>query len=437
MTLSLTLAISDRSPKCQNMSAVTSTSLPHASSSVDVLGAVGRAKPASHLRRWLIRASWILGILIALLAAVPLVLPPPGARSPRQFVTEPARLRDLSVTATATGALEGLNTVTVGSEVSGLIVQLKADFNDLVTEGQVLAVIAPEQSSAAVNEAKASVASAEASAEEQKANYEEARLNWTRGEKEVSLGLISQKEFAGLVAAEKRGKAALVRSQAAVQLARAGLHSALSRLEKTVIRAPRSGVVQARLVEPGQTVAAGMQTPALFKITDDLRKMRLLIQIDEADIGRVAEGQEATFTVDAHPDKVFQSRVLSIRNDPHEKQNVVTYEAVLAVDNEGRLLRPGMTATATIVTQRRTRVLTVPSAAFRFALPKEAKWGLGPPGSTVAPAASGGIWILAGSEPRHVAVTAGDGDGEFTEVLPIGLVAEGDQIITDLGSERP
>lgn len=360
------------------------------------------------------------------------------------FSTRPAERRDLSITVGATGTLQGLNTVEVGSEVSGKITEVLVNFNEQVKEGQTLAVIDAEQSQAAVDEASANVASSDAAVLEAQASLDEARTASQRGKVQVTEGLISAKEYESLVATEKRAQASLTRSRASATLARASLKSAKSKLTKTVIVSPIDGIVQARLVEAGQTLTAGMSTPVLFKLTGNLAKMKLSVAIDEADIGRVKEGQKATFTVDAYPGRMFESAVVSLRNDPTTDQNVVTYEGILSVDNEERLLRPGMTATATIVTETKLAVLAAPNAAFRFAMPKpKGPVGFGPPGGKPKindDSQEDGVWILASGLPGRRPAKAGATDGEYTELLSPGgagaSLREGDLLIVDVESAK-
>jgi len=208
------------------------------------------------------------------------------------------------------------------------------------------------------------------------------------------------------------------------------LKSAEYRLERTKIVAPISGIVLSRLIEPGQTVNAGFQTPVLFKLTENLSRMSLHVYVDEADVGRVKEGQEATFTVDAYPGRDFASKVLSLRNEPRTEQNVVSYEAVLAVDNSELLLRPGMTATATIMADTRKDVLLAPNAALRFVPPQPPV-----PGRNQASDAPGKrLWVLREGRPEAIDVEIGPTDGLMTEVS--GDIAEGTEVLTDI-VEKP
>jgi HlyD family secretion protein len=357
-----------------------------------------------------------------------------------QYQSEKASRRDVQVIVSATGTLKGQNTVEVGAEVSGRVAQVYVDFNDRVTKGQLLLEIDPEQARASVDEARARVAEADAAIKQAAASLLEARQNAARAEQQVTQGLVSQKELEALRAAFARAEASSESAKASALMARATHKSQVSRLEKTRIVSPISGVVLARLVEPGQTVNAGMTTPVLFKLAEDLRRMSLYVYVDEADIGRTREGQSASFTVDAYPDKTFASKVISLRNEPKEEQNVVSYEAVLAVDNDALLLRPGMTGTATIIADLRAAVLTVPNAALRFTPPvMVTRDGPQTPRGR-------GVWLAPEREssaasgepepkPRFVALKTGASDGQSTEVIG-GNLREGARVLTDVIEEK-
>jgi len=352
------------------------------------------------------------------------------------YQSEKVLRTDIQVVVSATGTLKGQNTVEVGAEVSGRVAAVHVDFNDHVKQGQLLLEIDPEQARAAVEEARARVAEADAAIKQAAASLLEARQNAARAEQQAAEGLVSQKELEGLRAALARASASSDSAKASALMARATLKSQTSRLEKTRIVSPINGVVLARLVEPGQTVNAGMTTPVLFKLAEDLRRMSLYVYIDEADIGRTREGQSASFTVDAYPDKTFPSKVISLRNEPKEEQNVVSYEAVLAVDNNALLLRPGMTATATIVADRRKDVLAVPNAALRFTPPNNAaRRGSQKPSGR-------GVWTLDGQaagdqepEPRFIPLKTGASDGRNTEVVA-GALRAGTPVLVDLIEEK-
>ena len=285
------------------------------------------------------------------------------------YETARATRADVRVTVTATGTLEAITTVEVGAEVTGRLLTVLVDANDTVKKGQLLAEIDPEQLRAAADEARAQVGSAEAAIRQAKATRVESEKAAIRAREQAKQGLMAEKDLEAAEAAAERAEASLASSVASATRSPATLIQALSRLDKTKIISPIDGIVLSRHVEPGQTVTAGFSTPLLFKLAQDLTQMRLNVDVDEADMGRVREGQDASFTVDAYPDRTFSSKVTSLRNEPKTSQNVVTYQGVLSVDNQQRLLRPGMTCTATILADMRKDVLVVPNAALRFAPP--------------------------------------------------------------------
>lgn len=381
------------------------------------------------------RALRIITVLLAIAAVVALAIrfyQSRAAKGQPRYETVALATGDLLVTATATGRVEGLNTVEVGAEVSGRILRVHKDFNDQVKKGQILAEIDPEQLRAAVAQAKAQAASARAAIAEAQATLTQTALAASRARAMFADNLSSKATVETAEAASARAKAALGSARAQASLAEASLAQAQYRLDRTVIVSPIDGIVLARSIEPGQTVTAGFTTPILFKLAENLTQMTLHVDIDEADIGRVREGLEATFTVDAYPNRAFPSKVQSIRNEPKISQNVVTYEGVLAVDNAERLLRPGMTATATIIVETRRGALLVPNAALRFA-PKDpnAKKGAQP-----APPEKPGerhAFVLEGGKPVSLPLRVGASDGRMTEVL--SGAGAGTQVILDTVEE--
>ncbi len=269
-------------------------------------------------------------------------------------------------TVTATGALGAVVTVQVGSQVSGTILKLGADFNSRVTEGQVIAQLDPTRFRANVEQAEAALKSAQAAAARAKVNVKQAKLELDRANELSGKQVIG---FAELDAARTRhdqAAAEVAASEAQVAQARAAVGVARVDLERTTIRAPISGTVLQRAVDVGQTVAASLQAPTLFTIAQDLSQMEVRAAVDEADVGKLKEGQEARFAVDAYPGQEFQATIFQIRSQPNIQQNVVTYDAILRVANPDGKLRPGMTATVRVVSQRREGVLRVPNAALRF-----------------------------------------------------------------------
>jgi HlyD family secretion protein len=354
-------------------------------------------------------ARWGLVLVLAAAAGMAVMRCRSPAPAPR-LVSAPATRGDLSVTVSATGTIHALTSVDVGAEVSGRILRVHVDYNSHVTQGQLLAEIDPEQLRASVTQAEAQLASARAAVRQARTTAEQQRLlaRRTASLAEQQLIAVQQRETADAAAAS--ADAALDGARANETLAAAALIQARSRLDKAQIRSPIDGVVLARLVEPGQTLTAGFATPLLFRIARDLRQMDLRVDVDESDIGRVHEHDVASFVVDAFPNRTFASSVVALRNDAKTVQNVVSYEAVLAVDNAELVLRPGMTATATIVTQRVVAARLVPNAALRFV----------PPGVAAEdpPAGWHRVW-RAGPSPRAVLIRTGASDGTHTEVREV------------------
>lgn len=289
---------------------------------------------------------------------------------PPSFVTAPLVRGTLTETVTAVGTLAPVDAVELGAEVTGRLTRVLVDVNDPVTEGQVLAEIDPEQLAARVRETQAQLDTATANERSARATLSEAEVKAGRAKALAAEGIASGDELATALAALDRARANLGVAQAQISVANAGLASARSMLARAVIRAPINGIVLSRSVEPGQTVTAGFQTPILFTLARDLAKLELEVEVDEADIGKVREGQPASFSVDAYPGRTFASRLLTLHNLPKADATIVTYSAVLAVDNQDRSLRPGMTATAEIVSGEFRDVLLVDNAALRFEPPR-------------------------------------------------------------------
>ena len=375
--------------------------------------------------------------------------------APKYKTTKIAR-GDLKATITATGTVEALNTVQVGAEVSGRIAALHADFNDGVTAGQLLAEIDPEQAKASVAEAKAQVLAARAGVAKANATLIAARLEAERSSALQEKGLLSKKELESAVSSHELAKASLQSAKASLALSEASYASSKTKLGKTRIVAPISGTVLSREVEVGQTINAGMQTPVLFTICEDLGHMRLSSSVDEADIGVVKAGQAASFTVDAYPERTFDSEVESVRNVATVSSNVVSYEVLLSVDNSELLLKPGMTASVEIVTLLVPDSLLVPNKALRFKPSDAAPSRGGPPrGLPFLGGPQGGrgndkptnqaslerlgrldsrqavVWVLAGGALEPVAVEKLATDGTNTAVRSDAL-AVGALVVTDV-----
>jgi HlyD family secretion protein len=371
------------------------------------------------------------------------------------FATEVLSRGDVSLTITATGNLYPTNEVTVGSELSGTTLEVYVNFNDRVTKGQPLVRLdtsklaqQTESSRAAVKSALALVTQAEATVKES-----EATLTRQQDLQRISGGKVPSKlDIDTAIATADRARANLVSAQASVGQAEAQVKINESDLSKAIIKSPIDGVVLTRSIEPGQTVAASFTSPQLFVIAEKLERMKLEVAIAEADIGRVAKGQPATFTVDAWPDRAYTASVSIVAYGSAVTENVVTYETDLEVTNDDLSLRPGMTATADILVAESKNVFLVPTVALRFVppaagaavagaakksfvqslIPMPSRGSNRPAASDAAvkPGAAGAlIWVLRDGHPESIAVKPGLSDGLHTEISGEGLT-EGLLVIT-------
>jgi HlyD family secretion protein len=391
---------------------------------------VGQPAPRG-LRRWLRLAGVLL--LVALIAAAVGVWRLSRGGPTVKFLTTAVKRGDLASTVTATGTLKGKDTVSVGAETSGRVRAVNADYNDTVTAGQVLAEIDPSIIQAALAQANAQLLAARANLKNAEATATEARLAVERTRALAGDGLASRQALEAAEAAADRAAASAESARAQVAVSAAAVESNRTSLSKTQVRSPIDGVVLARKVEVGQALVAAMTTPEVFTVARDLKQMEVTIAIDEADVGRTQVGQPATFTVDAWPGERFDGVLRSIHNVAVTKDNVVTYEALVAVTNDALKLRPGMTATVTVSTDARSGVLLVPNGALRFDPPVHEVRApfAGPPGSGPSKAVDDTphVWVLRQLAPVKVRVTVGLSDGVSTEVS--GELHEGDLVVTD------
>lgn len=374
------------------------------------------------------------------------------------YVTQPVTRGDITVTVTATGNLEPRNQVDIGSELSGTLREVNVDVNDVVKAGEVLAVLDTSRLNAQVLQAESSLASAQARVLQSEATVKESRANYQRLLKVRELSgnkVPSQQDMDLAEATLARAEGDTAAAKAAVAQARASLDAVRTDLSKTRITSPINGVVLVRSVELGQTVAASLQAPILFTLAEDLKKMELHVSVDEADVGSVEVGQTASFTVDAFPNRRFSAHITQVHFASNNTQKasgsstgaassatstgVVTYETVLEVDNSELLLRPGMTATAEIVTTSINDILLIPNAALRFTPPDQTGVpgaASGSPLSAIMPQMGrrrpdgsgqqgagarrmGRAWILEDGKPAMAMFKPGATDGRNTQILPL------------------
>lgn len=369
-----------------------------------------------------------------------------------QFLSEDAATGNLVVTISASGTLQPTRSVDVGSELSGTLEAVLVNENDLVTKGQIVARLDPSKLQDTAAKSRAAVAAAEATVAQMEATVAESRanLNRQRHVAELSGGKVPSKtELESAEASYQRAVANVDSAKATVVQARATLKSDETNIAKAVIRAPINGVVLTRKVEPGQTVVANMTTPVLFTIAEDLTKMELQVKVDEADVGSVKLGQPASFTVSAWSGRSFPATIQRVGIGSTTTDNVVTYKTVLGVANDDLVLRPGMTATARIVTASRENVLLVSNAALRFTPPAAtdasqkgsyiSRLMPRPPQSKSTQAktttATPQVWTLKDGQAIAVPVEVGASNGRQTEITGGGLKA-GMSVITDYQEAR-
>jgi HlyD family secretion protein len=435
------------------------TSKPNTES--DIIQTLGIDRSSRHRKR-LKRV--IVAAFMTAVAAVTAVIVWKGtqASTGMTFKTQEVTRGTIIVTVTATGTLEPKNQVDVGSELSGIIQSVETDYNSRVKVGQALAKLDTSKLRAQVLQAKAALESARAKVLQAQATVKEARNNLGRLQmvRELSNGEVpSQNDFEAAEAALDRGLANEASAKADVSEAQATLETRETDLAKAVIRSPINGIVLARNVEPGQTVAASLQAPVLFTLAEDLTQMELHVYVDEADVGQVKEGQEARFTVDAYPNRTFAARITQVRYGATTASGVVTYETELSLDNSDLSLRPGMTATADITVQKVQDAILVPNAALRFTPQVQEKGAPPNQGSVVnrlfprrhgAPSSSGHrqggkgagamkkqqrVWTLQDGKPVAIPVTPGATDGVMTEIKS-GDVAPGMALVVDTVGTR-
>jgi HlyD family secretion protein len=438
--------------------------------------APGPLRPRRGRGRWL----WTLGLLVVIAGGGAWYMRSRNSRSeaPR-FETMQVERGRIVARVTATGTVSPLVTVQVGSQISGRIQSLYADFNSKVKKGQVIAKLDPQINEAMAEQARANFLAAKANVAKAKAQALNAQRQYERSRTLAEEKLVSAADRDTAESEAEAAQAGVQAAEGALAQARAALNQTEVNLAYTTIYSPINGVVISRTVDVGQTVAAQLQAPTLFTIAEDLAHMQVDTNVAESDVGKLAAGMEVTFTVDAYPGERFKGTVRQIRNAPQTVQNVVTYDAVIDVANPDLKLKPGMTANATFVYAHREDVLRVPNAALRFRPPPElqggrggrgggpgqgqgqgqgqgrrggengqgspqgtnpgepsAREGRGRRGAESEPSDRRTVWVLRGTQPASVRIRPGVTDGSFTEVLE-GELKEGDAIITEVAQTGP
>lgn len=401
------------------------------------------ARPTSrkNARNWILLTLFLLAIALATIVSVFL-----GDDRHAPYTTSQLHRGDLTVVVTATGSVEPTVQVDVSSEQSGTIRDVLVDFNSEVKKGDVLARLDTDNLNTDLKAKEAALASSRAAVLRTRAEEASAKSKLDRLTTLVSSRVSTQQDLDTAVYTFEASSAARASAEADVTSAEAALEQAKLSLSKATIVSPIDGIVLSRAVDPGATVAASLAAPTLFTIAGDLRQMELQVSIDEADVGQVAVGQTATFTVDAFPEKRFPAKITSIRYAAETVSDVVTYKGILSVANDDLLLRQGMTATADIVVQSVENGLLIPNAALRYSPPATATAETTGGGSGVfslfrppreapasAPEPEGSertIWLLRDGQPVAVNIEIGASDGQNTVIVK-GEVKEGDRVITD------
>jgi len=403
-------------------------------------------KPGRRYRRYI-----LIALAIATIAAIAIIIWTTSKSTVTKYKTEQVSQGDLQIVVTATGTLQPTKQVEVGSEVSGTVKTVEVDYNSRVKIGQVLAKLDTAKLEAQATQSRAALESSKAKALQIQATVAEtlAKLTQLRKVRVLSNGKVpSRSEMDTAEASFERARADAASATAAISQAKATLEVNEIDLVKSVIRSPINGIVLTRSIQPGQTVVASFTTPVLFTLAEDLAKMELHVNVDEADISEVQEGQKATFNVAAWPNRTFEAHIKQARYGSTTTSGVITYETVLKVNNEDLSLRPGMTATADIIVKNIKNAILMPSAALRFVPPvqQEKKTSTGLVGALLprspsqssknrGDAASGRkqqkVWILKDNKISAIPVTIGSSNGNVTEILS-GDIKPGMDVIVDI-----
>jgi HlyD family secretion protein len=365
---------------------------------------------------------------LAVLAAIGVAWWLATAEAPVRYTTAPVTRGAVTRAVTATGTVNPVLTIIVGTYVSGVIQDLSCDYNTQVKRGQICAKIDPRPYQTVVDQNRANLTAAKAQVEKSKVSLNYAQLTYDRMARLGQTNAVSKDAVDNAKNLLDQARAQVGVDEADIALHEAQLATAQVNLDYTNIVSPVEGTVVSRNVTMGQTVAASFQTPTLFLIATDLTKMQVDTNVSESDIGGITDGDKSIFTVDAFPKRTFEGTVVQVRQSPQTVQNVVTYDVVVSIDNADLALKPGMTAANRIITDQRTDVLRVPSQALRYApVTAGATRRTGTSGRT-RPAEQGRVWVLRDGKAVRVAVTTGLDDDTYTEVVK-GELKPDDQVI--------
>jgi HlyD family secretion protein len=387
------------------------------------------------------KAVWVIGVLAVGVAIGGYVFFGGERKAPIRYKTAPVERGSIVSVVNATGTINPVVLVQVGSQVTGMVESLSADFNSVVKKDQVVARIDPFPYRARRDQASANLANAKAAVAKSRADLSQRKRELDRVQSLIKQQFVSQNDVDVAVTAHEGALAQLAVSEAAVKQAQAALEAAELDLTYTVIKSPIDGIVISRLVELGQRISASVSIPTIFVIAQDLTKMQVDANVSEADIGGITEGKDVGFTVDAYPGEQFRGKIRQVRNAPVSVQNVVTYDVVVGVDNTDLRLKPGMTANVSITVARKDGILKVPNAALRFkppqavmAVPAGGTGGRQVAAGGVDSAAAKTVWRMGASgDPEAMLLQFGISDGSFTEVIG-GSLNEGDQVVVGLES---
>lgn len=358
----------------------------------------------------------IIALVVIIALTTPFVLKKQNGKV--QYATEPVQKRTITQIVEATGTIEPINTVSIGSQVSGRIDEIFVDYNSVVEKGQQLAQIDTSLFEAQLQQSEANINNARATLDKNKALLDYDTKTYHRYKNLYDRNLVSKNDLDSAESAYKSDLAQVAAAKASIMQAEANYATAAANMGYTKIISPVKGIVISKEVEVGQTVAASFQTPTLFTVAEDLTKMRIETSVSEADIGKVKEGQEVEYTLDGYPDSTFKGKVTQVRLSPTTESNVVTYTVIIEVENDEGKLMPGMTANVSIITGKKEDILTVPNVALKFTIADNTKRY-----------DKKGIWIEKKGKPVRINVETGVSDDTYTEIIS-DEIKDGDIVYT-------